>query len=234
MAWRDDFEFAFTLYQRWRGSVLNRIGVLLVIAGVGELTSIFQNLIAIVFALAKVPVPFADPPPWVGITLIVLGVAALIANRILPDLSVQSNGQVAPNPSDLALLQRFRQHFDEATIRFLREMNFAESFRNSRLDGVYEVAHWTGVRFEFVDGEVERLFAPVKQLSEELALLIAQETAPHRHNAIMQTVMPDDYDGWNLPEYIRLAIAKLNDTASRLSNAVEVFERVAKIRIPTA
>lgn len=210
------------------GSSLLKLGSTLAIIGAAAITSIVQYVIIALFNYFGQSINIPDTPPWIGITLVVLGIctAALgsYLQRPLPP--------PGPNPHDVALLQTVRSKFSESELDFLRDHHFGSAFNFDRLAGTSDVAHWRGPKYEFVDNQVEAVFLPVKLSSQKMCDLVAAKTWPHHHMPNHQTALPDHHDEWNPSLTTQESIRDLNQAASELVASLTEFERIAKVRVP--
>lgn len=215
------------------GTSLTKLGSTLALLGGAALTgSLFETGINAAFVAAGKAAPIGNVPAWIGFSLLAIGVPVAILGaywqRPQPPVSLK------PNPHDVELLQRFRSEFTEVRIANLRELNFGSSFASRALDPVFEVAAWRGAAAEFVDEEVEAVFRVVRTATDKLAGLAEIKTGPHHVAPHRHTALPAEHDEWNPDPQITRSIRELNVALGAMLDAIDAFERVARVRVPIA
>jgi hypothetical protein len=138
-------------------------------------------------------------------------------------------------PADVRLLRRFRKLLPERSLLFLREQNFGEVMRRSRLDPFYEIAEdWKGAAFEFHDAEVQQLFANILARNAEFAELAATYLHASRANDKVLTIKTDYDLSHGRQESTLKAASALDNKATELVELIDAFERIAKDRLRAA
>ena len=211
----------------WGGSLI-KLGSAVALFGAAALTSIVQYVAEALFEHAGYSIHIPDTPPWIGLTLVVLGIGAAALGAYWQ----RPPPPPGPNPHDVALLRKFRETVSNNDLDFLRDHDFGHVFNFDGLRGTSAMAHWQGPRYEFVDERVEKTFAVVKSSSQKMCDLVALKTWPHHHLPNHQTALPDHHDEWNPSPNTQQSIKELNQTANKLVTSINDFERTAKLWIP--
>lgn len=138
----------------------------------------------------------------------------------------------APNPADIRLLSRVRRLLSEPFVLWLRTHNFGTPFHKGKLDPIYDIVEtWKGVAFEFHDPVIQAAFAPVTRKAEELAdLTLSRLFMMGSSTDTLWHKTDEDARIGNQLASVK-AVTDMNRLASELSDAIDVFERVARDRI---
>lgn len=140
-----------------------------------------------------------------------------------------------PHPHDVDLLGQVQRQLPVGLQRFLQQHSFGTPFRRNTLDPLHEMNEdWVGARFEFHDPTVQTAFSELRRLANEFGNLVVA----HTHVMDGNTDMAWPKTGLDVAQGVQpstlAAIAAMNEKASALTAAIDVFERTARDRIRVA
>lgn len=137
------------------------------------------------------------------------------------------------HPHDVRLFEKLMELVDGDERRFLRQNDFLNDFSLDRLKGIREIyVTWDGAGFQFLDKKTQAQWAPLKTAIDELAGLIALNTAPVRGNVRLQTVRTArDRDDWEISDRAREEARELNAAATSITEKLDAFEPFARSRL---
>lgn len=216
-------------YRIWKGDTLNKIALALVLGGVGAVTGWGQQAVSAVLTyLLGQDTPLADSPIWVGLLLVVLGVALVGWN----EHHKRSRSSESAHPNDITLLKRFRELTTDRFQEFLRDHDFGNTFRHKDLDPLDALAYdWKGARYEFVDKDVQKKLHELRQSIFAFLTVKEERVYPHHMNPEMATTLTDMDKARGISQSTLDAIKLMNQRASAVYAAIQEFERVAVQRI---
>lgn len=140
-----------------------------------------------------------------------------------------------PHPHDVELLARVQRQLPVGLQRFLQQHSFGTPFRRDNLDPIHEMNEdWVGARFEFHDPALQTAFAEFQRLAREFGNLIGTHTHVMDQNIALAWPKTDSNVAHGVQPSTLAAISAMNDKASELSAAIDVFERTARDRIRVA
>jgi hypothetical protein len=207
-----------------------RVSKRLAIAGILALIGVGQ------YVVMGLPAPLAeklnlpDVPIWTGVLLIGIAVLILIVARPRP---APTPAPPPPHPHDVELLQSYRQTVTPQLIGFLAEHDFRFPFRRDILDPLETIAHeWRGRQFAFRDAALRAELAGIIAVAREFCRLTGERLYTDDSNpVIFQTHIDVDRRHAIHPSTLD-AIKAMNELSSRLSEAMDDFERLAQAKIP--
>lgn len=146
----------------------------------------------------------------------------------------ESKEQTAPSspvqtlhPADIEIALRVREQFTPANIRALRSNSFAPWFNLERYRFAVVAGEWSGVEFEFSNGELKDLLNEIISKSTEFDSKLFQYAEPIDHGEDGRwSLVPDDERGSDY--YSSETFEKLSEIdklARELADAAENFER---------
>jgi hypothetical protein len=135
-----------------------------------------------------------------------------------------------PSEHDLAFFARIVELMPETTIDFLRNHDFDNSFPKAPQDGLFEIAEWEGNRRQFLDGAMQKKWAPLQAEIKTFARVLAAGTGPVGAGPLF-SAHPDHSDKMNPSDWVTARINELNEKASSLSKTADTFERYARNRL---
>jgi hypothetical protein len=135
-----------------------------------------------------------------------------------------------PSDHDLALFARIIELMPESTVDFLRNHDFDNSFAKAPQDGLFEIADWEGGRRQFLDGALQKKWAPLQAEIKAFVGVLAVGTGPVGAGPLF-SVHPDHTDKMNPPDWVAQRIKELNKKASALSKTADAFERYGRNRL---
>ena len=140
-----------------------------------------------------------------------------------------------PHPHDIELLAQVRRQLPVGLQRFIQQHSFGTPFRRDILNPIHEINEdWVGARFEFHDPVLQPPFAELQRLAQEFGNLVVA----HTHVMDQNPALAWPKTGRDVAEGIQpktlAAIAAMNEKASELVAAIDVFERTARDRIRVA
>ena len=120
--------------------------------------------------------------------------------------------RVAPHPHDLALFDRFNATIPEGQRAFLREHNFRNQYKVSRITGLMTfVDDWHGADFEFHDRKVQRQLELLFRSAFALMELITSYTYTTDDNVEVVTPLTDADRANGISEQTRRQIKEMNE-----------------------
>lgn len=131
---------------------------------------------------------------------------------------------------DLSLFARIVELLPEATIYFLRDHDFDNSFAGNQQQGLFDLATWEGSRRTFLDGALQRKWAPLHADIKAFVSVLAAGTGPVGAGPLF-SAHPDHTDKMSPPDWVAARIKELNEKASALSKKADLFERYARGRL---
>ena len=227
---KTDIEDVVEIWRKIRGNALARNAGYLILAAIAVQSGIINYIIILVISKFIPGSSISPPSDWVPIALSAIAAVLLICDRILP---VGSLGSENPNPHDEELIQLVREKLLKENIQhFVRMHDFGNSFPRKRVDPFLEACDtWVGPKYEFVDAEMQAVWLEAYAAICDFALEVAASTAPAWGNPEWQTVHPKSADP-ELPSERTLAEIKLlNEKASKMMEALDQLERLAKQRL---
>ena len=138
-----------------------------------------------------------------------------------------------PHPHDVRLLEQVYATLPLAFRQFLAQQDFGVQFRAGRLNPLHEIAEWVGATYAFHDRTIQERFGPLRQYAEELSELTSAHLYTYGENPQIATAKADRDREHGLQPATRIAIRAMNDSASRLAQALDDFEIAARERILT-
>lgn len=135
-----------------------------------------------------------------------------------------------PSDYDLALFARIVELMPESTIEFLRNHDFDNSFAKAPQEGLFEIGEWEGSRRRFLDGTLQKKWAPLQAEIKTFAGALAVGTGPVGAGPLL-SAHPDHTDKMNPPDWVAKRIDELNKKASALSKTADAFERYGRNRL---
>ena len=149
--------------------------------------------------------------------------------------SMRSPAPLDPHPHDVALLTRVREQLNAPVRLFLRQHDFGVPFLLASVDPLQEMnEEWIGAPYEFHDTELQAAFVPVQQLARELGSLILVHIHAMDGNPRMGTAKTTLDQRQGMQPGTLAAVAKMNDVSTRLTEAIDAFDRIARDRIRVA
>lgn len=140
-----------------------------------------------------------------------------------------------PHPHDVDLLAQVQRQLPVGLQRFLQQQSFGTPFRRDILDPIHEMNEdWVGARFEFHDPILQAAFVKLQRLSREFGNLIGAHTHVMDRNPALAWPKTGVDVAQGVQPSTLAAIAAMNDKASELTAAIDVFERTARDRIRIA
>ena len=135
-----------------------------------------------------------------------------------------------PSEHDLSLFARIVELLPEDTIDFLRDHDFDNSFAGNQQQGLFNIATWEGSRRKFLDGALQRKWAPLQADIKAFVSALAAGTGPVGAGPLF-SAYPDNIDKMNPPDWVADRIKELNEKASVLSKKADSFEHYARERL---
>jgi hypothetical protein len=140
-----------------------------------------------------------------------------------------------PHPHDVDLLGRVQRQLPVLLQRFLQQQSFGTPFRRDILDPIHEMNEdWVGARFEFYDPILQSAFDALQRISREFGNLIGAHTHVMDQNPALAWPKTGTDVAQGIQPSTLAAIAAMNEKASELTAAIDVFERTARDRIRVA
>jgi hypothetical protein len=207
------------IYRLFLGNAWNRGGLLLLAGGIAALTGWGDQVVKHLLG-GKWP----DVAEHIGWILIALGIAML---------AVGAYKAKAPNPSDTALIRKFRKIFTVGQVDFLQNHNFQANWHDSYVQDIEDIADgWNNAQHEFVDKKLNKLLITVKELSREFANL--ENKGFNIHPGQPVRTLKTEPDLHNLSAQTKARMDQLTNVARKLADAANELERTARKRLPDA
>lgn len=131
---------------------------------------------------------------------------------------------------DLSLFAKIIELLPESTVDFLRDHDFNNSFAGNQQKGLFEMAEWEGSRRQFLDGPLQKRWAPLQSEIKAFVRELATATGPIGAGPLF-SAHPDHGDKMNPADWVRKHIHTLNEAASTLGRNVDAFETFARHRL---
>lgn len=140
-----------------------------------------------------------------------------------------------PHPRDVELLERVHRQLPLGLRQFLHQHNFGSPFRLAQLDPIHEMNEtWVGAAYEFHDPEVQATFSDLRRLASEFGSLILERIYAMDRNPKMGWPKTDKDVAQGIQPGTQQAIEAMNAKAAELCAAIDMFDRIARDRIPVA
>lgn len=137
-----------------------------------------------------------------------------------------------PHPHDVALLTRVHEQLSAPLRLFLRQQDFGAPFLLAAVDPLQEMNEvWIGAAYEFHDPELQAAFAPIQQLARDLGSLILVHVYAMDGNHRMGTAKTTLDQRQGIQPHSLAAVAKMNSASTKLVEAIDAFDRLARDRI---
>jgi hypothetical protein len=206
-----------------------RVSKRLAIAGILAVIGVGQYVVMGLPAPLAEKLNLSDVPIWTGLLLIGIAVLILIVARPRP---APKPAPPPPHPHDVELLQSYRQRVTPQLIGFLAEHDFRFPFRRDILDPLETMAHeWRGSKYKFQDSELQAKLAGIIAVARQFCRLTGERLYSDDSNpVIFQTLIDVDRRHVIHPSTLD-AIKAMNELSSRLSEAMDDFEQLARTKI---
>ncbi|MDO9370828.1 MAG: hypothetical protein Q7T68_19870 [Sphingopyxis sp.] len=135
-----------------------------------------------------------------------------------------------PSEHDLSLFARIVELLPEATIDFLRDHDFDNSFAGNQQKGLFDIAAWEGSRREFLDRALQLRWAPIHADIKAFVSVLVAATGPVGSGPLF-SAHPDHTDKMNPPDWVAQRIRELNEKAAALNKKADLFEHYARRRL---
>lgn len=168
---------------------------------------------------------------------------ALLAKALVPKLRAILNdaelraarvpaAPAEPHPHDLDLVKRWQALLTEPVRLFLREHNFGDVYPRKIVAALHEINEtWRGAKFEFDDPALQRGFQTFLATNQNFCRQLVERTYVLDTNAELagpKTIV-DEQQGIQQSTFD--AIARLNELATSLTEAIDEFDRQIRSRI---
>jgi hypothetical protein len=223
-----NIETAIHLWHRFKGPRMVRRASYLILAAVALEANVPQMLVQGSFKLIKVDIFVPDTPHWVTVCFVAFAVILFVADRRFPE----SHAPYAANPHDVYLLRELRRIFTPAMLNYLNTHAFGAGANFYDLKPLFEISeNWNTGHFEFVDTELQELFAPVFDLTMVFTALLTRELHPGNAEGYL-TPYGDHESSFYVSQQTIDGIREMDAMSARLARAVDAFERVARKKMP--
>jgi hypothetical protein len=218
------------LFRVWMGTAWGKAALFLIAGGVLSVTSITQYVIPPVAKAFGVVITIPDTPIWLSLALILLGIAVLVLQRIVPE---QTEQRPDANPHDVELLKSYRALMTPELIVFLTDHTFRLPFRRDILNPLERLAdNWRGAHFEFLDEDLQRALSDVTGAARGLCNKVDNHIFNDRNNPAIGTPLTDMDMRYGIQEETREAIRHMDALAKGVVTTANTFERLARQKMP--
>jgi hypothetical protein len=156
---------------------------------------------------------------------------AILDDRVLQAARVPA-APAEPHPQDLELVKRWQALLTEPVRLFLREHNFGEAYRRKTVDALHEInATWRGAKFEFDDPALQRGFEAFLTANQDFCRQLFERTYVLDANAELAGPKTTVDEQQGIQKSTFDAIARLNELATSLTEAIDEFDRQIRSRI---
>ena len=140
-----------------------------------------------------------------------------------------------PHPRDVELLERVHRQLSLELRQFLHRHNFGSPFRVAQLDPIHDMNEtWVGAAYEFHDPVVQGAFGDLRRIAGEFGDLVLERIHAMDRNPKMGWPKTSQDVAQGIQPTTQQAIRAMNAKAAELCATIDVFDRVARDRIPVA